>query len=57
MNNEKVKRGIQIFGAILLVVCLVLGIWSAVRPGANAPLTPEEKRNMDEAQRLHEQHQ
>lgn len=48
MDNEKVKKGIQIFGGILIAVCLVLGLYSAFGPGANTPLTPEEEKRMQE---------
>jgi hypothetical protein len=48
MDNEKVKKGIQIFGGILVVVCLVLGLYSAFGPGANTPLTSEEEKKMQE---------
>lgn len=51
MDNEKVKKGLQIFGAILMVICLVGAIWSIFRPGANAPLTPDEQKKMDELDR------
>lgn len=32
MDNEKIKKGIQIFGITLGVVCLALWIWSLTRP-------------------------
>lgn len=51
MDNEKVKKGIQIFGGILFVICLIGAIWAAIRPGATAPLTPDEQKKMDDLDR------
>jgi cbb3-type cytochrome oxidase subunit 3 len=53
MDNEKVKKGIQIFGIVLFVLCLGGLLWSIFKPGANAPLTPEEKRHLEELERRH----
>lgn len=44
MNTEKVAKGIKIFGAILVAVCLAGGIYSFVHPVTSGPTLDQQNQ-------------